>query len=57
MADELQIFRELVGQHQSMVFSIALRICRDRGAAEEIAQDVFLELHRNLRKLKSAEHV
>jgi len=57
VADELQIFRELVGQHQSMVFSIALRICRDRGAAEEIAQDVFLELHRNLRKLKSAEHV
>lgn len=51
------MFRELVHQHQSMVYSIALRICRDGGAAEEIAQDVFLELHRNLRKLASAEHV
>lgn len=40
-----------------MVFSIALRIAGDRGAAEEIAQDVFMELHGTLEKLESAEHV
>jgi RNA polymerase sigma-70 factor (ECF subfamily) len=57
VADELQILRELIREHQSMVYSIALRICRNEGAAEEIAQDVFLELHRNMRKLTSAEHV
>src|SRR5258707_9599079 len=50
-------FRGLVEQHQSMVFSIALRILGDRGAAEEVAQDVFVELHRSLGRLESEEHV
>lgn len=49
-------FEELVVQHQSMVFSLALRMAGDRGLAEEIAQDVFLELDRNLGKIESAEH-
>ena len=40
-----------------MVFSIALRMAGDRGAAEEIAQDVFLELHAKLGELATAEHV
>jgi RNA polymerase sigma-70 factor, ECF subfamily len=40
-----------------MVFSIALRILGDRSAAEEAAQDVFLELHGKLGELTSAEHV
>jgi RNA polymerase sigma-70 factor (ECF subfamily) len=49
-------FEELVDEHQSMVFSLAMRMTGDRGLAEEIAQDVFLELDRNLRKLESPEH-
>jgi RNA polymerase sigma-70 factor (ECF subfamily) len=44
-------------EHQSMVFSIALRILGDRSAAEEAAQDVFFELHGKLGELTSAEHV
>ncbi len=40
-----------------MVFSLALHFLRDREAAEEIAQDVFLQLHRNLARLESPEHV
>ena len=40
-----------------MVFSLAVRMTGDRGLAEEIAQDVFLELDRHLRKMESAEHV
>lgn len=40
-----------------MVFSIALRILGDRSAAEETAQDVFLELHGKLRELESEDHV
>lgn len=43
---ESNSFRALIEQHQSMVFSIALRVVRDRGLAEEVAQDVFLELFR-----------
>jgi RNA polymerase sigma-70 factor (ECF subfamily) len=49
-------FERLVDEHQSMVYSLALRMTGDRGLAEEIAQDVFLELDRNLAKLESAEH-
>lgn len=40
-----------------MVFSIALRVARDRGTAEEIAQDVFLELYRSGERLESADHI
>ena len=40
-----------------MVFSIALRILGDRSAAEEAAQDVFLELHGKLDELASEEHI
>lgn len=40
-----------------MVFSLAWRMTGDRGLAEELAQDVLLELDRNLGKLKSAGHV
>ncbi len=49
-------FAELVRQHQGMVFSIAWRFLRDRGVAEEVAQEVFLSLHRNLGSIQSAAH-
>lgn len=44
-------------EHQSMVFSIALRILGDRFLAEEAAQDVFLELYGKLGELESDAHV
>jgi RNA polymerase sigma-70 factor (ECF subfamily) len=47
---------DLIDQHQSMVFSIALRMTGDRGLAEEIAQDVLLELDRNLGRITTADH-
>jgi RNA polymerase sigma-70 factor, ECF subfamily len=50
-------FHGVVERHQSMVFSIALRMLGDRGAAEEVAQDVFVELHASLAGLESEEHV
>ncbi len=40
-----------------MVFSIARRIVRDPALAEEVAQDVFLELYGQLPSLASEEHV
>ncbi len=50
-------FRESVEAHQSRVFSIAYRILGDSGLAEEVAQDVFLELHRSLDRLESDAHL
>lgn len=40
-----------------MVYSIAWHFLRERSLAEELAQDVFLELHRNWDSMKSASHV
>ena len=50
-------FRRVVETHGRTVFSIALRITRDTGTAEEVAQDVFLELHRSAERLESEDHV
>lgn len=50
-------FAEIVRRYQSSVFSIALHFLADRSAAEELAQDVFLQLHANLSTLKSEEHM
>jgi RNA polymerase sigma-70 factor (ECF subfamily) len=49
-------FEQLVDEHQSMVFSLALRMTGDHGLAEEIAQDVFLELDRHLSRIESSLH-
>ena len=49
-------FERLFDEHQSMVFSLALRMTGDRGLAEEIAQDVFMELDRNIEKIESPQH-
>ncbi len=50
-------FATLVRQHQALVFSIAWNVLHDRAAAEELAQEVFLQLHRSLGGLQSPEHV
>ena len=50
-------FRRLIETHQRMVFSLALRIIGDYATAEEVAQDVFLALHRSGERLESEDHV
>jgi len=57
MAMEATEFRRLVETHQRMVFSLALRVTGEYGAAEEVAQDAFLELFRSGEGLESADHV
>ncbi|HEX4006324.1 MAG TPA: sigma-70 family RNA polymerase sigma factor [Acidobacteriaceae bacterium] len=47
----------MVERHQARVFSLAFRFLGESGAAEEVAQDVFLELHKNLGKLETEDHV
>ena len=50
-------FAGLIREHQSMVFGIALNYLHDREAAEEVAQDVFLQLYRQRDRLDSPGHV
>ena len=50
-------FDALVSRHQSMVFGLAYHFLQDRCVAEELAQDVFLQLYRHLDTLESPDHV
>jgi RNA polymerase sigma-70 factor (ECF subfamily) len=50
-------FAALVAEHEAMVYSLAYNFFRDRGRAEELAQDVFLQLFRSLPDLETPEHV
>jgi RNA polymerase sigma-70 factor (ECF subfamily) len=56
-AGDHDAFAELIGEHESMVFSIAYHFFHDRSTAEELAQDVFLELYRQLREIESPAHL
>lgn len=50
-------FAEIVAGHESMVYSLAYHFFQDRGRGEEIAQDVFLQLFRNLGSIESPAHL
>jgi RNA polymerase sigma-70 factor, ECF subfamily len=43
-----EAFRELVDQHKRLVFALIARSVTDQGRAEELAQEVFLRVHRGL---------
>ena len=50
-------FATLVQEHQGMVFSIAYHFLHDRALAEDLAQEVFLELYQNLDHIESSAHL
>ena len=50
-------FALLVRRHQGMVFSVALHFFRDRALAEDMAQDVFVQLYQSLRTIESESHL
>ena len=52
-----EAFAELIERHEAMVYSLAWNFFGDRSRAEEIAQDVFLQLYRNLGSIESDEHL
>lgn len=56
-AGDHDAFAELVEQHEAMVFSLAFHFFGDRSRAEEVAQDAFLQLYRNLRTIESDSHL
>lgn len=54
---DLAAFDELLREHESRVFSMALRFTGQRADAEELTQDVFVELHRSLPRISDREHL
>jgi RNA polymerase sigma-70 factor (ECF subfamily) len=50
-------FADIVRRHQATVFSIGYRMLGRRDAAEDLAQDVFLQLYRKLDSIESLEHL
>ena len=50
-------FTEVVRQHQSMVFSLAYHFLQDRALAEDVTQEVFLQLYREQDTLATEQHV
>jgi RNA polymerase sigma-70 factor (ECF subfamily) len=56
-AGDADAFAALVRAHQGSVFSIGLRMLDRRDAAEDLAQDVFLQLYRKLGDIESLEHL
>lgn len=53
----MQAFAALVRLHQRSVYSLALRMLGSREAADDLAQDVFLQLHLKLGTIESCEHL
>jgi RNA polymerase sigma-70 factor (ECF subfamily) len=49
-------FAELVREHQAMVFSVCWHYLHSQDQAEDVAQEVFLGLHRNMASIQSAAH-
>jgi len=56
-AGEAAAFAAILKAHQRSVFSLALRMLSDWQRAEDLAQEVFLQLHRNLLTLQSDAHL
>lgn len=50
MAGEQQAFRWLVESYQGFVYSIAFRFVRDEAEAEDLAQECFVRLWKNLER-------
>ena len=53
----LPAFADAVEAHKAMVYSIGWHFLHDRQAAEEIAQEVFLQLHMNWSDIQSPAHL
>lgn len=53
----LPAFPDVVETHKAMVYSILWHFLRDRSLAEELAQEVFLELHRSWASMESPQHI
>lgn len=47
---DAEAFESLINEHKSRVFSYCLRMCENHYAAEDLAQDVFLQAYTNINR-------
>lgn len=52
-----EAFGEIIDRHKAMVYSLAFHFFHSRALAEDIAQDVYIELFRNLKRIESDLHL
>ena len=52
LAGDTQTYSVLVDRYKDMVFSLALKMLRNREEAEEVAQDAFIKAYKKLNKFK-----
>jgi RNA polymerase sigma-70 factor (ECF subfamily) len=55
--DDPESFRAIVDRHKAMVFGIGMHCFQNPSVAEDLAQDVFVELFRRLRSIESDAHL
>jgi RNA polymerase sigma-70 factor, ECF subfamily len=50
-------FARLIRAHERLVYSLALRALGNAAEAEELAQDIFLQLYQDLDRIESMDHL
>jgi RNA polymerase sigma-70 factor, ECF subfamily len=56
-ASDPEAFRRLVKTHKHRVLNICYHFVRDPADAEEVSQDVFVEVYRSVGSVRGAEHL
>ncbi len=46
------VFRQLVAQYQDMVFNTAIGLLQQQNDAEDVTQEVFMQVHRSIQQFK-----
>ena len=52
LAGDANAFTQLVNRYKDLVFTLALRMLKNREEAEEVSQDTFIKTYRSLHKFK-----
>ncbi len=50
-------WRQFVARYERLIFSVALRICRDREVAADVMQQVFLQIYQQLDELTTVTNL
>ena len=54
LAGDIHSFTVLIDRYKDLVYTLSLRLVRNREDAEELSQDVFLKVYRSLGQFRGA---